>query len=256
MKPCRLCGGAGTFIQAHVIPEAFFRPLRIKGETPLLVVGVQGALPKRAHIGVYDKKLLCASCETKFSSADTYGTDVLLTGFERHFKELQRENHTIAYEGSGVDKLRLLEFLVSVLWRASASGEAFYKNVRLGVHEKLAKDTLFVSPVFIPSVFDAVLTRWSEVDVDGMPTTAVLNPHREKWGGINAYRIYLGKVVAHIKVDQRPFAQPFASMSLQASGPCRLVTRALSHSKDIVAMQEIVITAESNRKVQKGRAKE
>jgi hypothetical protein len=196
---------------------------------------------------VYDRELLCISCEAKFSHTDSFGVDVLLAKFDRHFAPLWHGSRTVAYEAASVDKARLLEFLVSILWRASASSQAFYNTVRLGAHEQAAKGSLFRSPTSIPPMFDAVLSRWSEADDDGTPTTALLNPHREKWDGINAYRLYLGKIVAYVKVDQRPFGEPLASLSLRAPGPCRLITRELSRSNDIQAMRKAVITAEANR---------
>jgi hypothetical protein len=215
---------------------------------PLLVAGAKGVMPKRAPIGVYDKDLLCASCEAKFSPVDSYGIDVLLARFDHHFSPLQQGSRTVAYESTTVDKERLLEFLVSILWRASSSNEAFFKTIRLGQLERAAKDSLFSSPVLVPSLFDAVLSKWGEADDGGAPTTAMLNPHREKWDGVNAYRLYLGKVVAYVKVDQRPFGPVLASFSLRAPGPCRLITRELAGSNDLKAMRKTVLTAEANRK--------
>jgi hypothetical protein len=247
INQCRFCGATKPLIKAHVIPEAFFRPLRVDGETPLVVSNMPGVFPKKAPIGIYDKELLCESCEVKFSPTDSFGVDILLTRFDQHFTSVQHESHTIAYEASTVDKVRLLEFLVSILWRASASGQAFFKTVRLGAHEPVAKNALFASPTLIPPLFDAVLSRWSEANHNEKPTTGLLNPHRERWDGVNAYRFYLGAVLAYVKVDRRPFIEPLASQSLQSPGPCRLILRELQGSNDIMAMRKTIITAEANR---------
>jgi hypothetical protein len=247
VKQCRFCGASKPLIKAHVISEAFFRPLRVDGETPLVVSDIPGDFPKNVPIGVYDKELLCNSCEAKFSPTDSYGIDILLTRFNQHFTPVQHKLHTIAYETSTVDKVRLLEFLVSILWRASASGQAFFKPVQLGVHEPVAKNALFASPTLIPPLFDAILSRWNEANHNERPTGGLLNPHREKLEGVNAYRLYLGAVVADVKVDQRPFTEHLASQSLQSTGPCRLILRELQGSNDIMAMRKTIITAEANR---------
>lgn len=247
MKRCRFCGAEAGLIKAHVIPEAFFRPLREGGETPLIVAGAKGVLPKRAPIGVYDKELLCASCEARFSPIDSYGIDVLLAGFANHFAPIRNGSELVGYEGSSVDKARLLEFLISILWRASASSQPFYNTVDLGALEQAAKDSLFGSPSVVPPIFNAVLSIWSEAEDDRVPTTALMNPHREKWDGVNSYRLYLGKVVAYVKVDQQQFSDPLASLSLQANGPCVLVTRNLAGSNDIKAMRKTARTSEVNR---------
>lgn len=245
MKPCRLCGTCATLVKSHVIPEAFFRELRNDGEVPLLVPGKQGLLPKRAPIGVYDPELLCASCEAKFSSGDSYGIAVLLSQFDRYFKPLHLSDRTLAFQGDEVDTTRLLRFLVSVLWRASVSTIPFYSTVKLGLHEEPAKNSLFAGAV--PSTFNAVLSRWDDSEDDNYPTTGMMNPHRERWGDVNAYRLYLGKVVAYVKVDKRAFMEPFAPLSLQAGPACRIVNRLISSSKDLKAMRRTVVTAERNR---------
>lgn len=246
MKYCRFCGTAGNLIKAHVIPEAFFRPLRVDGETPLLVSSTPGFVPKRAPIGIYDKELLCAFCEDKFSNTDFFGVKILLSQFDRYFVPMKQGTDIVGYETEAVDKLRLLEFLVSIIWRASASNHKFYKKVCLGLHEQTAKDSLFQSPISILPMFDAVLSKWSDADNDEILTTALLDPYREKWDGINAYRLYLGKVVAYVKVDQRPFNKPFSSLSLRGPGPCRLIQRKLSSSNDIKAMRKASITSAAN----------
>lgn len=248
MKHCAFCSNGTSFIKAHVIPEAFFRPLREDGETPLLVAGIRGEFPKRAPIGVYDRELLCSSCEAKFSPTDSYGADVLLGRFHHYFTPIRAGAEIVGYESSSVDKSRLLEFLVSILWRASTSRSPFYSAVALGSHEPAAKASLFASPPAVSDIFDAVLSRWTESDLKQVPGTALLNPHRERWDGVNAYRVYLGRVVAYIKVDKQPFTEPFASLGLRASGPCKLVTRELLRSNDLKAMRQTALVSEANRR--------
>lgn len=247
MNRCCFCGKEANLVKSHVIPEAFFRELRRGGEIPLLVSGQEGHLPKRAPIGVYDPRLLCAPCEAKFSSGDSYGVAVLLSQFARYFRPLHLAEKTLAFQGDDVDTARLLRFLVSVLWRASASTLPFYATVDLGSHEESAKNSMFEGVV--PLTFDAVLSRWDDSEDESHPTTGLMNPHKERWGDVNAYRLYLGKVVAYIKVDKRNFAEPFASLSLQTGPPCRIINRELSTSKDLKAMRKTVLASEQSRRL-------
>lgn len=245
MNHCRLCGKNSVFVKSHVIPEAFFRDLRYGGKAPLLVAGKTGHLPKKAPIGVYDQGILCAPCEARFSSVDSYGIAVLLSKFDNYFKPLHVGDRAIAYQGDEVDTTRLLQFLVSILWRGSVSTQPFYSTVSLGPLEQVAREAVFGAAV--PHAFNAVLSRWSDSDHDSLPTTGIINPQRERWGDVNAYRLYLGKVVAYVKVDQRSFVEPFSSLSLHAGAPCRIISRQLSTSKDLRAMRRTVLTAEENR---------
>lgn len=248
MPTCCICSATAGFVKAHIIPEAFFRELR-EGETaPLLVAGAKGEMPKKSRIGVYDPELLCSKCESKFLPWDTYAIEKLLTRFDDHFKPLVNDGMNVAYEAVNVDKLKILDFLVSVLWRASVSTHPFYNKVILGPHEQTVLSQMLVNYASAPQAFNAVLSRWMDDDDETLPTTAMMNPHREKWDDVNAYRLYLGKIVAYIKVDQRPFTEPFASLSLRASGPCQIVSRRLAMSKDLNVMRKTVFVAERNRR--------
>lgn len=247
MRQCRLCGTNAKLVKSHIIPEAFFRELRSEGEIPLLVTGREGHFPKKAPIGVYDSELLCSACEALFSSGDSYGIDVLLSQFDRYFNPLHLAERTLAFQGDDVDNIRLLRFLISVLWRASVSTQRFYGAVKLGPHEELAKNSMFESAT--PSTFNAVLSRWDDAEDESHPTTGMMNPHKERWDGVNAYRLYFGKVVAYVKVDKRNFSETFEPLSLQAGSPCRIVNRQLSTSKDLKAMRKTAIAAERNRQL-------
>jgi hypothetical protein len=59
MECCRLCRQPKKLIQAHVIPEAFFREMRVGDGAPPLLVKT-GEYPRRSPIGVYDQTILCA----------------------------------------------------------------------------------------------------------------------------------------------------------------------------------------------------
>ena len=247
MPICRICSATTGFVKSHIIPEAFFRELRDGKETPILVAGAKGNFPKKAPIGVYDNEMLCSACEAKFLQFDTYGIDVLLTRFDEYFRTLRQGEALVGFEGEAVDRLRLLDFLVSVLWRASVSTQPFYQKVDLGPHEQTALGELILAGSGAPDAFDAVLSRWKDDDDDTLPTTGLMNPYRERWGDVNAYRLYLGKIVAYVRVDHRPFSEPFASFSMRSNTPCRVISRRLATSKDLSAMRRTAVTSERNR---------
>lgn len=247
MPNCRICASTTGFIKAHVIPEAFFRELREDQVAPLLVAGANREGIKRSPIGVYDPELLCSGCESRFLQWDTYGTEKLLTRFDDYFKPLVAGGRVVAHEAAEIDKLEILDFLVSVLWRASVSNHPFYDTVNLGPYEHRVLTQMLVDRGCAPDSFDAVLSRWMDDDDETLPTTSLMNPHREKWGEVNAYRLYLGKIVAYVRVDQRSFSPPFSNLSLRALGPCRVISRRLAASKDLNAMQKTVAAAERNR---------
>lgn len=246
MPTCKICGASSGFVKSHIIPEAFFRQLRDDQEAPLLISGATGQAPKKSPIGVYDTNILCGPCEGKFLHWDTYGVDVLLTRFDHFFKPILKEGKIFGYEASDVDKVKLLDFLTSIIWRASISSQPFYETVQLGPYQAQIREGMFIQSDHSPEPVDAVLSRWKDDDDDTLPTTSLMNPHRERWGDVNAYRLYLGKIVAYIKIDQRSFNETFSKFSLRSSDPLRIISRSFAASKDLAAMQKTAIASHRN----------
>lgn len=228
-------------MRAHVIPEAFFRPLRHGADVPFLVTGAVGEFPKRSPIGVYDRTILCTSCEAKFSSVDDLGISVLLSRFGETFRVVRQGPVTEAFQTTSVDQRQLLRFLVAVLWRASVSTHRFYKHVTLGPLESLARATIEQPDAPVPPVFAAVLARWVTDIQNRSVAKCLMSPFRERWGmGINAYRLYLGEIVVFIKVDQQPFPEPLRQYELLARQELTIVARGLESSKDLQSMIHVL----------------
>jgi len=247
---CKYCRVSNGLVKAHIIPEAFFRQLREGTLAPLVVTDRSGEFPKRAPIGVYDQEILCGGCETHFLASDTYGIDVLLNDFDQAFHSVEGGR---GYAGDSIDKKLLLRFFVAVLWRASVSRQPFYRKVALGPYEAEALNVLRNPTAEVPLVFDAVMSRWEEPSCVNLPTITILDPHLERWDNVNAYRVYLGRVIAYIKVDRQPFRVPFANLSLQAEGPCQVVARNFAGSKYFQVMRRTAFMSAENRAAFRGR---
>jgi len=182
--------------------------------------------------------MLCEACEARLNEIDAFGTDILLKQYEKYFHALSENGRAVAFESTSVENARLLQFLISVLWRASVSNEYFYRNVQLGSYEITAQEIAF-SPSVPDSfgVFDALLSRWRDDQDLGFTAYPIFDPTREKWhDGVTVYRFYFGDVVAYIKVDSRPFQTEFKPISLLYSPSVKVLTRNISTSKDVQAM--------------------
>ena len=234
MRHCKLCLQKRKLVKAHSIPEAFFRKLRSGGVSPLIVSTVKGNFTKRSPIGIYDEGILCEVCEPTFGSTDEYGIEVLLNQFGTHFHALERDGALVGFESNSVDSLRLLQFLVAVLWRASVSTHSFYTNVNLGKYEDLASNFL-AGGEDVFHVFDAVISKWHE-EGENVPTTAILDPRREELLGVNTFRIYFGEVVAYVKVDSQSFNRKLQAISLRGNPKVLVVGRVMSKSNDYRAL--------------------
>ncbi len=80
----------------------------------------------------------------------------------------------------------------------------------------------------------------------------LMDPFPEKWDGINAYRLYLGQIVAYIKVDRRPFEYPLRDLTLGRYDLLSIVQRDFATSKDFAVM--VKTAQESHRRVEITRA--
>jgi hypothetical protein len=245
MNHCRYCGQPEKLIKAHVIPEAFFRELDDGTGAPLLVSGSPGEFQKRVPIGVYDQTMLCAECEANFAATDSYAAGVFLNDFDSHFQPVAYAGEVIALLSSTADRMRLLHFLVSVLWRASVSTHRFYSRVKLGPLENLALNAIEDRPSNVPREFDAIISFWKTSPRDTV-TAPFLDPTKERWDGISGFRVYLGRCVAYIKTDKRPFPVGLKPFFLCEGDQVVLLGRSFERSKDFQAMQTTAQRSHSN----------
>lgn len=222
-------------MKAHVIPEAFFRELREGSQAPLLVSGSPSEYPSNSPIGIYDREILCGECEPKFGILDDYGIQILLRQLDQHFLPLVGRDGPVAFQAEGVNQEKLLKFLVSVLWRASVSRHRFYGRVDLGPYEPHAKQVLLDPHSPVPPQFGAVLSRWTAGDVT-LAKGGLMDPFRERWDGINAYRFYFGEVVAYIRVDTQSFRRPLSELALLRQHTTTMIARSFNRSSDFAAM--------------------
>jgi hypothetical protein len=131
---CKYCGQEKKLIDAHIIPEAFFRPLLNEKDPPQLMTNIGGIFPKRVRKGIYDKTILCRECEDNFAPWDDYAQSLLL----QRLKDTRALWHGgeiagLAFPNYDYTKLKL--FFISVLWRASVSTQRFYEKIQLGPFE-------------------------------------------------------------------------------------------------------------------------
>ena len=237
---CRGCNQDKKLIKAHVIPEAFFLGLRDDQNPPRLITDVQGVYPKKSPIGVYDKGILCRECENKFSDLDDYGQLVLLKS-SNNIEEFKRGAELLGYVIHDVNRDLFKFFLISVLWRASVSDHDFYSKVSLGPYEKRAQEVVWTRPPLSSGEFSYAISRFNENNLG----KTMLDPHPERWRGVNYYRIYMFGYVIYIKVDNRPAPDVFKPFEISGNGDLFMVAREIENSSEMKAM--IAVAAKSNR---------
>lgn len=203
---CGLCGVHGRLVKSHIVPRAIITAKLEPGQF-LTVVGTKSH-PKRSRTGVYSR-IVCDTCEKSFHADDEYlletyrSVDAWTPVLERHGSLAE-----------SVDPLRLTRAILSVLFRAHLSSDAGYARVDLGPLAEPLRRALLVPNGHVPGAFGVLLRH-----LTGKLADITMSPQRERWDGINAYRFYLPRMTAIVRVDRRKFTDPFAEFELREGRP-------------------------------------
>lgn len=220
------CGWCQTspvrLVKSHVIPEAIVTEGLEAGQC-LAVASVEQPAA-RSWTGIYSR-IVCASCEQRFKVDDDYLIDV-----HRRLHEAR-----YAFDGQGIelhhaDGGRLARCFLSMLFRAHLSTHEVFQGVDLGVHGGPLADFLASTHTNAPREFSVVLR------FNGGPIgEAWFCPFSEKWQGVNAYRFYIPKLTAVIRVDRRPLPHPWPALALrQGAVPLAMYSDRFSRSEEVL----------------------
>lgn len=239
---CRLCQQSNKkLIRTHVIPEGFFRQLRDEKRAPEIHTNIVGQYPKRSPIGVYDPEILCEECEAVFGDWDNYAQQIFL-GEHQEPEYLRHHGQPIAIQVLSYDYSALKLFFISLLWRASVSRHSFYGRIRTGRFESMLRDLILRREPGSPDDFAVSLAKFEH------PLgRTILDPHPERWSGVNYVRFYLGGHVAYIKVDKRPPPQMPGLLKLMPGAPLLIVLRDFERSRELPLMRKIMEHTEKMR---------
>lgn len=138
MDTCKLCLTAAKLCQSHVIPEFWYTAIYDEKHRAVVVnpqdISDQGYAQKGVR-----SKLLCQSCESLINER-----------YEKPFKRYWHDEDALAPCRAGKDAGWLINidyssfklFHLSVLFRASVSDHANYREVDLGPHEDQIRQML------------------------------------------------------------------------------------------------------------------
>lgn len=238
MPICQGCGLNKVLIKAHAIPESFFVKMRSEHGVPKLMTDVKGVYPKKAPIGVYDNQILCRECEDRFQVVDDYGQKLLLQSKSEH-EELKVGGNVHGFRVKDVEYEKLKLFLISVLWRASLSNHSFYSRVNLGPYQQKAKDLIWANDPGEQTDFPFVIAKFTDASIG----KTMLDPHPERWAGVNYYRLYMCGYVIYIKVDKRTSPEMMKKVEMAPGGDLIIVGRNIENSSELPVMTSIVKNA-------------
>jgi hypothetical protein len=199
-----------------------------------MVTNTQGVFPKKIPIGVYDQTIVCEPCERCFSDCDSYAAQLLLNRFNEFEEVCEGSNRRLTgYVLANVDYRLLKLFAIALLWRASVSSHSFFSGVQLGPFEEKAREMLVRGDPSDAATFSTLFSVWDDSE------SLIMDPFAERWDGVRSYRFYLGRFVAYIKVDSRPFPELLARAALTPEGPLHVISRELARSQDFRVAEHV-----------------
>lgn len=151
-------------------------------------------------------------------------------------EEIRQNNQVAGFKVEKFDYRLLKLFFVSILWRASLSTHEFYSRISAGPFEDLAKKLIWDCTPGEPEEFSCVLAKITDNNID----KTILDPHPERWYGINYYRFYLYGYVFYMKVDKRPTPDFFKPFNIKNEAPLIIVGRDISNAKEYPVLLNVV----------------
>jgi hypothetical protein len=142
---CKLTGQKGKFVASHLLPKALTKAGRTKGEK-FVEAGPDAVRPSRVSSSWYDMELVTAQGEELLAKYDTHGIQELRrTGliWSSASNQLLANVEVDPMSGLGMKRvtvnhpIRLRMFLLSILWRASASTLQAFHRISLPPSDEL-----------------------------------------------------------------------------------------------------------------------
>jgi hypothetical protein len=244
VKPTPLCRFRRTrraSVEAHVIPRSFIRARSVPGK-PNYLLSNRGDRAPRTWTGVYDNALVCERCEAVFGKFDDYGHRFF---HAERFEPIAPEGEILAWQHPTADASRLKLFVLSILWRASASNRQEVRQVDLGRFEVTVRRMIESNDPGAPDEFPVVLERF-----DIHPSiTPLFYPYRTDMDGAPCYKIELAGCTAIMAVEGRRLPPVLIDIALAPGSPVYLVAKNYDTSKERERLLGIVrgIVAKTGR---------
>ena len=227
MGICLLCGDTDVKLaKSHIIPRSLYGETLHSEEGPArIVTNKEGTYPKRAPKGAYDAELLCIECEAGISDWDDYANDLLMNIDPEPAFPI--DGKPMAGKYSEFDQHKLQMFFISLVWRMQATDHEMFQRMKLGPYEKNARTAMNEKDPKYFSELDVVISRF-----DSELAEAFMGPSKLRIEGVNGYRVSFARHLCWVKIDKRPFPQPFNLMAISQGNPLHILYREFDGSPE------------------------
>lgn len=203
---CNLCKEHKPLLKkSHIIPNFMYKGL-FDEKHRIAHFNIHKSLEKEkiTHTGLYDSDILCAQCDgDRIGKFESYASKILFTeklsGKEAlQYKYSKPKDGLQSIEVSNINYLKFKLFLLSILWKAHISKQAFFKDVQLGKHAEVIRGMLFDED---PGDEDEFQSAMLYIVSNKVPSQAIMQPRYLKGGGNNSYVFLINNVVYHYNIS-------------------------------------------------------
>ena len=195
---CRLCEQEQASVRAHIIPRSFFLEHKDEGKSLKPCCDRQRTPTRREVRLEFTIRIFFAPAVRRDSRHMTH-TDlsffILKAVWRRSFPDTEGEANIVRC----VDYKLLKLFILSVLWRASVSGQTFYAGVKLGPYEDALRSLILADNPGEAQDFPIMIHRFSYPS----ELIPILCPVSSRISGLNFYQLLLNGFLALVKVDRQ-----------------------------------------------------
>ncbi len=232
MKICKLCqSGQKLLKKSHIIPEFLYKSLYDKNHRLVKFDAVERSIgienisnpPK----GEYEGGLLCQKCDSNIIGKYESNISKLLSTSKSNKLKCKKIINDTSVEFTHIENVNYTDlklFLLSILWRASISKRASFKEVDLGPYEEKIRIQLFEGMPSGDMQIPIVVFSWRN---DSNATTDIIaQPRRhKKWGtsfGTYYSIILIGYIVVYF-VSANIIPKELISMRLNSNNSLSII---------------------------------
>lgn len=181
MSICFLCLKDKDLISnSHIIPDFMYQDLYDDKHRMIRTVGLNVKTARKIQTGEKEGELLCAKCDNEIlGSLEGYASRVLFTGEEsiRVQNVLHPDGQLTSTLCEDLDYGKFKLFLLSLLWRASISRNAFFSQVQLGPLEESVRRMIIENDSQGQMDFPCLVSSW-RYDQRRMASAVISSPRR------------------------------------------------------------------------------
>jgi hypothetical protein len=249
---CNLCGKTKKLCKAHILPQLFYRQVKLKQADKLDILKYNAKYEKTTHSGIYDPNILCAECDNSFSKYEQYTKQFLYLTNWNNYQKTDAKKPYYLIPAKDINYLYLKLFIVSFLWKTSVSSEDGCQHIDLGKKwNDYAKKLLLNPKLDDPENFSFCFLKMKAPDEKLLNFIIPLcqTPKHEQ---TNFYIANLPAYVVVIKVDSRKTPYPFSKCIVKPEEDLMVFSDNFENSPEMKLLDILFTNRKQNRERKQG----